>query len=111
MGVLTRPYALAPFLRLALIKVDIELIKRAVKIDLGISVVPSVTVKSEIQAGQLKAVALSEGPFMRPIAVLYRRGRSLPLGVRKFLDVLTGDTAPRSEFNSPKKSALISLGS
>ena len=45
-----------------------------------------------------KAVALTEGPFMRPIAVLYRRGRSLPLGVKKFLDVLTEDTAqPTSE--------------
>ncbi len=72
---------------------NIELIKRAVEIGLGISIVPSVTVRSEIQAGLLKAIALSEGPFMRPIAVLYRRGRSLPLGVRKFVDVLTGDTA------------------
>jgi len=77
---------------------NIELIKRAVEIGLGISVVPSVTVRSEIQAGLLKAVALTEGPFMRPIAVLYRRGRSLPLGVKKFLDVLTEDTAqPTSE--------------
>ncbi len=71
---------------------NIELIKRAVEIGLGVSVVPSVTVKSEIQTGLLKAVGLSEGPFMRPISVLYRRGRSLPLGVMKFLDVLAGDS-------------------
>ncbi len=70
---------------------NIELIKRAVEIGLGISLVPSVTVKSEIQAGLLKALSLLEGPFMRPIAVLYRRGRSLPLAVRKFIEVLTGN--------------------
>lgn len=70
---------------------NIELIKRAVEIGLGISVVPSMTVKSEIQAGLLKALSLSEGPFMRPIAVLYRSGRSLPPGVKKFMAVLTGN--------------------
>lgn len=69
---------------------NIELIKRAVEIGLGISLVPSMTVKSEIQAGQLKALSVVEGPFIRPIAALYRRGRSLPLAVKKFIDVLTG---------------------
>ncbi|MFQ5849574.1 MAG: LysR family transcriptional regulator [Candidatus Binatia bacterium] len=70
---------------------NIELIKRAVEIGLGISLVPSVTVKSEIQAGQLRALSLMEGPFTRPIAVLYRRGRSLPLSVKKFIAVVTAD--------------------
>ncbi|MFQ5930695.1 MAG: LysR family transcriptional regulator substrate-binding protein, partial [Acidobacteriota bacterium] len=70
---------------------NIELIKRSVEIGLGISLVPSVTVKSEIQTGQLKVLSLSEGPFMRPIAALYRRGRTLPLAVKKFIAVLTGE--------------------
>lgn len=70
---------------------NIELIKRAVEIGLGISVVPSMTVKSDIQAGLLKALTLAEGPFMRPIAALYRRGRSLPPAVKKFIAVLTGN--------------------
>lgn len=70
---------------------NIDLIKRAVEINLGISLVPSVTVKSEIQGGMLKALALTEGPFIRPIAVLYRRGRSLPVPVKKFIAVLTGN--------------------
>ena len=68
---------------------NIELIKRAVEIGLGISIVPSITVKSEIQAGLLRLLPLAEGPFTRPIAVLYRRGRSLPPAVRKFMAVLT----------------------
>jgi DNA-binding transcriptional LysR family regulator len=70
---------------------NIELIKRAVEIGLGISVVPSMTVKSEIQAGLLKKLSLVEGPFMRPISILYRRGRSQPTAVRKFISVLTAD--------------------
>ena len=70
---------------------NIELIKRAVEIGLGISIVPSMTVRSEIQTGLLKALSLTEGPFMRPIAIVYRRGRSLPPAAKKFIAVLTGN--------------------
>lgn len=68
---------------------NIELIKRAVEIGIGVSIVPSMTIKSETQAGLLKAVSFAEGPFKRPIAILYRRGRSLPPAVRTFMSVLT----------------------
>lgn len=70
---------------------NIELIKRAVEIGLGISLVPSMTVSSEVQAGILKALTVSEGPFMRPIAALCRRGRAVPPAVKKFIAVLTGN--------------------
>ena len=70
---------------------NVELIKRAVEIGLGISVVPSTTVKSDVQAGILKALPLDEGPFMRPIAILHRRGRTLSPAARKFLAVLRGE--------------------
>ncbi|MDH3444230.1 MAG: LysR family transcriptional regulator [Deltaproteobacteria bacterium] len=68
---------------------NIELIKRAVEIDLGISVVPSIPVMSEVRFGTLTALRLADGPFMRPIAAVYRRRRSLPPAVRNFIDVLT----------------------
>lgn len=70
---------------------NIELIKRAVEIGIGIAIVPSTTIMSQIQAGLLKAIPLAEGPFKRPIAILYRRGRSLPPAVKKFMAVLTED--------------------
>jgi DNA-binding transcriptional LysR family regulator len=70
---------------------NIELIKRAVEIGLGMAMVPSVTVKSEIEANLLKALFLVEGPFLRPIAAVHRRGRSLPAAARKFIAVLTGN--------------------
>jgi len=68
---------------------NIELIKRAVEIGIGIAIVPSTTIVSQIQAGLLKAIPLAEGPFTRPIAILYRRGRALPPAVKKFMAVLT----------------------
>ena len=70
---------------------NIELIKRAVEIGLGLSLLPSMTVKSEIEAGLLSALSLAEGPFMRPIGIVYRRGRSLPDAVKKFIAVLTSN--------------------
>lgn len=70
---------------------NIDLIKRAVEIGLGVSIVPSTTILSEIQAGLFKALALEEGPFMRPIAIVYRRGRPLSPAVKKFIGVLTAD--------------------
>jgi DNA-binding transcriptional LysR family regulator len=68
---------------------NIELIKRAVEIGIGVAIVPSMTIKSETEAGLLKAVSFKEGPFKRPIAILYRRGRSLPPAVKTFMSVLT----------------------
>jgi LysR family transcriptional regulator, transcriptional activator of the cysJI operon len=68
---------------------NIELIKRAVEIGLGVAVVPSMTVKSEIEAGLLKSLPIVEGPYYRPIVALLRRSRSLTPAVKKFLSVLT----------------------
>ena len=76
---------------------NIELIKRAVEIGIGVSIVPSMTVKSEIQAGLLKALSLAEGPFTRPLAILYRRGRSLPPALKKLIAVLTEEERQFSE--------------
>ena len=69
---------------------NIELIKRAVEIGLGIALVPSTTVKSEVETGVLKALSIEEGPLTRPIAILYRRGRITGLAVKKFIAMLTG---------------------
>lgn len=70
---------------------NIELIKRAVEIGLGMSIVLVTTVLSEVEAGLLKVIGIAEGPFSRPIAVVYRRGKTLPGVAQQFLDVLTAD--------------------
>src|SRR6185312_6023592 len=68
---------------------NIETIKRAVEIGQGIAIVPRSTVEIETARGSLRMLEFSEGPFTRPLAIIYKRGRELSPAVRKFIDVLT----------------------
>lgn len=68
---------------------NIETIKRAVEIGLGIAIVPRLTVEHETMRGSLKMLEFYEGPFTRPLAIIHKRGRELSLAVRKFVEVLT----------------------
>jgi DNA-binding transcriptional LysR family regulator len=68
---------------------NIETIKRAVEIGQGIAIVPRSTVEHETARGSLKLLEFNEGPFMRPLAIIYKRGRELSPAVSKFIEVLT----------------------
>jgi len=68
---------------------NIETIKRAVEIGQGIAIVPRSTVELETVRGSLKMIEFTEGPFTRPLAIIYKRGRELSPAVHKFVDVLT----------------------
>jgi DNA-binding transcriptional LysR family regulator len=68
---------------------NIETIKRAVEIGQGIAIVPRSTVELETARNSLKVLEFNEGPFTRPLAIIYKRGRELSPAVRKFIDVLT----------------------
>jgi len=68
---------------------NIETIKRAVEIGQGIAIVPRSTVELETARNTLKMLEFNEGPFTRPLAIIYKRGRELSPAVRKFIDVLT----------------------
>jgi DNA-binding transcriptional LysR family regulator len=68
---------------------NIETIKRAVEIGLGIAIVPRLTAEAEMERGTLKIIDFVEGTFTRPLAIIYKRGRELSPAVRKFVDVLT----------------------
>jgi DNA-binding transcriptional LysR family regulator len=72
---------------------NIETIKRAVEIGLGCAIVPRMTVEHEVGRGTLKMLEFQEGTFLRPLAIIYKRGRELSPAVRKFVDVLTQSTA------------------
>jgi LysR family transcriptional regulator, transcriptional activator of the cysJI operon len=73
---------------------NIETIKRAVEIGQGIAIVPRSTVELETSRASLKMLEFSEGPFTRPLAIIYKRGRELSPAVRKFVDVLTTSKLP-----------------
>jgi len=73
---------------------NIETIKRAVEIGQGIAIVPRSTVELETSRGSLKLLEFNEGPFTRPLAIIYKRGRELSPAVRKFVEVLTTSKLP-----------------
>lgn len=70
---------------------NIETVKRAVEIGLGISILPRAAITVEVNAGSLVAVPIADGTFTRPITVLVRRGRSLSRASESFLSVLVGE--------------------
>jgi DNA-binding transcriptional LysR family regulator len=68
---------------------NVETIKRAVEIGLGVAIVPRLTAEHETARGSLKMLDFQEGTFTRPLAIIYKRGRELSPAVRKFIEVLT----------------------
>ncbi|MGO9607547.1 MAG: LysR family transcriptional regulator [Candidatus Binataceae bacterium] len=70
---------------------NIETIKRAVEIGLGCAIVPRMTVENEVSRGTLRLLEFQEGTFLRPLAIIYKRGRELSPAVRKFIETLTAN--------------------
>ena len=74
---------------------NVETIKRSVEAGLGLSLLPAPTLAAEIRARTLVARPALEGPFRRPIGVMYRRTRELSAAGRAFLEVLTTELSAR----------------
>jgi LysR family transcriptional regulator, transcriptional activator of the cysJI operon len=74
---------------------NIETIKRSVEAGLGLSLLPAPTLAGEIRARTLVARSPMEGPFRRPIGLVYRRGRELSGAGQAFLTLLTADLGAR----------------
>jgi DNA-binding transcriptional LysR family regulator len=56
---------------------NVETIKRAVEMGLGVSVLPLATIKHELVTGTLVARPFVEGEYTRPIGILIRKGKYL----------------------------------
>lgn len=65
---------------------NVETIKRAVELGLGVSVLPMPTVQREVDAGTLVAKSFTEGAFTRPIGILVRKGKYLSRAAQAVLD-------------------------
>jgi DNA-binding transcriptional LysR family regulator len=76
---------------------NIETVKRAVEIDHGISIVPQKTVQQEVRQGLLKIVHFKGKEFVRPLAILHRKGRVLTPAMKKFIETLGLDLPAISE--------------
>ena len=67
---------------------NIETIKRSVEVGSGLSILPDVTVTSEVRSGLLVARAPVEGPFTRTVGIIHRRGRVLTAAAQEFVRLL-----------------------
>ncbi len=65
---------------------NVETIKRAVELGLGVSVLPQPTVAHEVANGSLVAKPFIEGTFTRPIGILVRKGKYLSRASQAVLD-------------------------
>lgn len=74
---------------------NIETVKRAVEIGLGVSILPRAAIRAELEAGSLVAVPISDGDFTRPIALLVRKGRSVSKAMEAMLEVFCGGDVER----------------
>src|SRR5262245_33463067 len=70
---------------------NIETIKRAIEINLGVALLPEPTVLHEVEAGTLSAVPLTTDELVRPIGIIYRRGRELSPTAERFIELLRGE--------------------
>ena len=67
---------------------NIQMIKEAVSIGSGISILPEPTVRQEAAEGRLIALPIEAEGFVRPISILHRRGKAFSPAVEEFLKFL-----------------------
>lgn len=70
---------------------NIETIKRAVEVGTGISIVPLVSVRTEVRAGTLRAIPFSKGGLHRNLGILVRKGRERPQIMEEFIRLLQSE--------------------
>lgn len=81
---------------------NIENIKRAVEIGLGVSMLPLATVRRELDFGTLRAATLSETQFYRPMGIVHKRHKHLSTAAQRFIEILQDAPAgPGAEATSP----------
>jgi len=68
---------------------NIETIKRAVEVGLGLAIVPRPSVLDEQRSGQLAVVTFAEPDWERTVGLIYRSDRVLGTAAEKFIELLT----------------------
>ncbi len=66
---------------------NIETVKRAVEVGSGVAILPEETVRQEVANQTLSAVRL-EGHYSRPLAIIYRKGKTLSSAMKQFIALL-----------------------
>jgi DNA-binding transcriptional LysR family regulator len=85
---LLRPYKKT--LQVSMELASVEIIKKYVSAGIGISLLPEAFAQAEVAAGTLKLVSLQGQKLYRELGVVYRRGSSLSLPAKAFLEIVQG---------------------
>lgn len=67
---------------------NVETIKRAVEIDLGLSILPLPTMRRELEFGTLEAIPIADARFVRPLGIVHKRHKHLSRAAEKFVEFL-----------------------
>jgi len=69
---------------------NIQMIKEAVALGRGVSILPARTMQAEIEQGRLVAVPLRAPELVRPVGIVHRRRKQLNRAAQGFLALATG---------------------
>lgn len=67
---------------------NIEMIKHAVEINRGLAILPANAVRDAVEKNQLKSIQFKGSPYKRTIGIVTRKGKILPISVRKFIELI-----------------------
>ncbi|MDF1751218.1 MAG: LysR family transcriptional regulator [Verrucomicrobiales bacterium] len=67
---------------------NIETVKRGVEIESAISIVPSESVRNEVESGVLKQIKLEGRNIWRPLGILRRRNKAITPAMREMIAIL-----------------------
>ena len=67
---------------------EVELVKRSVEMNVGVTLLPVATVVDEVAQQRLAAVPFENGRLVEPLAAIYRKCRKPPTAVKQFVDFL-----------------------
>jgi LysR family transcriptional regulator, transcriptional activator of the cysJI operon len=73
---------------------NIQMIKEAVALGSGISVLPARTMQAEIEQGRLVAVKMNAPELVRPVGIVHRKRKKFNSATRALLGMLVGEAAP-----------------
>ncbi len=86
---------------------NLESVKRAVEINLGVAILPLATLRRELEFNTLRAIPFSDCDFVRPLGIVHRRHKHLSRAAEKFVELLHEDLPP-DEVTSIKTPAISS---
>jgi DNA-binding transcriptional LysR family regulator len=70
---------------------NIQMIKEAVELGSGISILPARTMQAEVEQGRLAAVKLHAPELARPVGIVHRRRKKFNRAAEAFLEMLRGE--------------------